>query len=137
MVMSAGAGMLAALEIFGSLMALGPEDEVPPEAILIPAGVAAVGIVLACFVGAWSRWASGVLGVLYGGAGVQGLNELADWWRGSRSDIATAAIFGSMIALGAVAVAVAIRAARTSRADQLRAGTTPSLPMPDAADHTR
>lgn len=117
MLMSVGGGMLAALMVFGSLMALGPEDEVPPEWILIPAGLAALGIAMAAFGGAWSRWASGLMGTLYVTAGAGTLaSERLQLWLSSRAHIATAVALCVITALGATAIVLAIRVARTSQA---------------------
>lgn len=108
--MSVGIAMLTALAV-----SMDPQDHIPARWFLLPAGVAALGIILAVFGGAWSRWASGVLGTLYFAVGVLGLASASDWWTWSRMGVAMAVTLCAIAALGACAIVLAIQAARASR----------------------
>lgn len=107
--MSLGFAVVAGIALLGSMMAMGPEGEVPQEGILVPAAVALVGIVLAGFGGLPARIALGVVGLLtvVGGSLFLVQRPPQDWLH-SRFEVGFAAMFFAAIALGLTAVIVAI-----------------------------
>ena len=120
--MALGFALLAGLGLLGSMMAMGPENEIPREWILAPALVALIGMVLAGLGGLPAGIASGVLGLvtLAGGSMFLAQRPPQDWLQ-SRFDVGLAAMLGAAIALGLAAVIVAIRVSM-----QPRLGGTPS-----------
>ena len=119
--MSVGVAMLTVLGALGSMVSMDPQDTVSVAAIVVPAGVAVVGILLACIGGSWSRWASGLFGTLYCATGVLNLASLSEWWTGSRLDLAVAAALCAITTVGWSAIVLAVPAARTSRSARLSA----------------
>jgi hypothetical protein len=115
--MSVGFALVAGVAIFGSMMAIDPEDKLPRAFILVPGAMALVGITLAAFGGLLSRIASGVFGLLIVVVGflivAEGLSSLVrrapQDWLPSHLDLGLGAIVGAAIALGLAAVVASVR----------------------------
>lgn len=107
--MSVGFALVAGVAFLGSMMAMGPEDEVPQVWILVPAAAALLGIVLAALGGLLARFTSGSFGLLMVVCGSWFLAQrpLQDWLQ-SRFDVGFAVFFCTAIALGLTALILAI-----------------------------
>lgn len=116
MLMSVGAGAIAALAVLGSLVAASSEEEPSASNILVPAGFAVIGIALACLGGAVARWGCVLLGAFVAFQGFSALTSMSlDRWPETRSDAVSAAVLAAVAGVGVTAIAVAVGAAVAER----------------------
>lgn len=120
-VMAVGFLAVAGFSLLASSFALDPEDEVPPLAILAPAGIAACALGLAALGGRVARTVSAVLGafVVVASTWILAGAEASEWFSG-RLAIALFAGLVGLAAVGLAAVVVAVHDEVSSRRETVR-----------------